>query len=205
MSFGCGVCVCVVLVGPRVRTPAPHMLRRLTCRLLSSSGREAGPSFRPKRQEARIERVLSEALSSGQSAYWHGPRIFVHGVEMTSNLRVAKVYCEPADDMSGVPGGEERLKSKLERRRGFLSRLVNSHLQQKKAARIDFVWASESPAARTDTKAPQAPSGFQRRLSAAFDQLQAEADRADHDQEKVVVDQSSTVRDQVEVRPTEKL
>ena len=93
---------------------------RFARRLLS----DHSASYRPQRQAFKIERVLSEALSSGQSAYWRGPRIHVQGVEMKANLRVAKVFCEPVDDLTRVPGGEERLRSQLERRRGFLSRLV---------------------------------------------------------------------------------
>ena len=94
-------------------------------------------------------------------------RVHVHSVEMAPSLAVTKVLCEPFDDLSRVPGAEEKLKRMLERRRGALTRLVNSHLDQKKATRLDFVWVSDEVAAR---------STHEQRLASAFAQLQAEAD-----------------------------
>jgi len=85
---------------------------------------------------------------------------------MAPSLAVTKVLCEPFDDLSRVPGAEEKLKRMLERRRGALTRLVNSHLDQKKATRLDFVWVSDEVG----------PSTHERRLASAFAQLQAEAD-----------------------------
>ena len=148
---------------------------RQTRRLLSSE--PAAYNHRPLRQAARVERVLLEALSTGQSQHWRGPRVHVHGVEMTPNLQVVKVLCEPFDDLSRVAGGEERLerlKRMLERRRNALTHLVNCHLLQKKATRLDFVWVTEAPAAR-EAEAQEA-SPFRQRLASAFEQLQAEAD-----------------------------
>ena len=145
-----------------------------TRRLLSSG--PASYNHRPLRQAARVERVLLEALSTGQSTHWHGPRVHVHSVEMTPTLQVTRVLCEPYDDMSRVPGGEERLKRMLERRRGALTRLVNCHLLQKKATRLDFVWASDAPAA-CKAEAPKAATHRQR-LASAFAQLQAEANES---------------------------
>ena len=141
-----------------------YMALRQARRLLSDHRR---PNHRPLRQAARAERVLLEALSTGQSPHWHGPRVHVHSVEMAPSLAVTKVLCEPFDDLSRVPGAEEKLKRMLERRRGALTRLVNSHLDQKKATRLDFVWVSDEVGER---------STHEQRLASAFAQLQAEAD-----------------------------
>ena len=73
-------------------------VRHARGRLLSSQS--ATYNHRPLRQAAKVERVLLEALSRGQSTHWHGPRVHVHGVEMTANLTVAKVLCEPFDEMT---------------------------------------------------------------------------------------------------------
>ena len=151
------------------------MALRQTRRLLSS---DAGHNHRPLRQAARAERVLLEALSTGQSTHWHGPRVHVHSVEMTPNLQVTRVLCEPFDDLSRVPGAGEKLKRTLEKRRGALTRLVNCHLDQKKATRLDFLWVSEAPAA-SKAEAPKAGAlrgTHGQRLASAFAQLQAEAD-----------------------------
>lgn len=55
---------------------------------------------------------------------------------------------------------------------------VNSHLLQKRAPRLDFVWVEEAPAqqAQANARAPAPPNSFRGRLEAAFQQLQAEAD-----------------------------
>jgi hypothetical protein len=150
------------------------MALRQTRRLLS----DASHNHRPLRQAARAERVLLEALSTGQSTHWHGPRVHVHSVEMTPNLQVTRVLCEPFDDLSRVPGAEEKLKRTLEKRRGALTRLVNCHLDQKKATRLDFLWVSEAPAAsKAEAQKPGTLRGTHgQRLASAFAQLQAEAD-----------------------------
>ena len=140
---------------------------RLFWRALVSEG-----SHRPNKQAAIIERVLSEALSSGHTPAWHGPRIAVRGAQVSDNLKVAKIFVEPMDE--APHGGEERLRGRLERRRGFLTELVNSYLRQKFAARLDFVWLGASRGSSKSTAVQKAD--FRERQLAALAKLQAEAD-----------------------------
>lgn len=152
-----------------LQRPSAGLLCRLFRRTLAAD-QQAG-SHRPKKQAAIIERVLSEALSSGHTPAWHGPRIAVRSAEVSDNLKVAKIFVEPMDE--APQGGEERLRGRLERRRGFLTELVNSYMRQKFAARLDFVWVGASSG--SDPSGAVKKAGFRQRQLAALAQLQAEA------------------------------
>ena len=160
-----------LMLGARLVALQRHpvgLLSRLFRRALAAD-QQAGSSHRPDKSAAIIERVLSEALSSGHTPAWHGPRIAVRGTEVSDNLKVAQVFVEPMDD--APHGGQEHLRGRLERRRGFLTELVNSYLRQKFAARLEFVWVgAPSPSAAVHK------SDFRQRQLAALAKLQAEAD-----------------------------
>lgn len=93
-----------------------------------------GASVRAERVGDQIQRALAEVIGREVADPAVG-RMTLSGVDLSPDLRQAKVYVTPAEDSDG-----ERTIGGLNRAAGFLRRRLGTRLRLKRLPRLRFVY-----------------------------------------------------------------
>lgn len=93
-----------------------------------------GASVRAERVGDQIQRALAEVIGREVADPAVG-RMTLSGVDLSPDLRQAKVYVTPAEDSDG-----ERTIDGLNRAAGFLRRRLGTRLRLKRLPRLRFVY-----------------------------------------------------------------